>query len=64
MALGGSYASKQSVIIGAVLFVFIWYLGFNSQAVPARSSVVSQMSRVPPALGQASTCPPHVRHRD
>jgi hypothetical protein len=43
MALGGSYASKQNVVIGAVLFMFLWYLGFNSQANPPATSVVSQI---------------------
>lgn len=63
MALGGSYASKQNIVIGAVLFMFLWYLGFNSQATPA-TSVVSQMSRVSPVLGIALTCAPHAHQPD
>lgn len=63
MALGGSYASKQNVVIGAVLFMLVWYLSFNSQATPARS-LVSQMSRLSPVLGLALTRPPHAQRRD
>lgn len=54
MALGGSYASKQNIVIGAVLFMFIWYLSFNSQATPS-TSVVSQMSRMSAVLDLALT---------
>ena len=63
MALGGSYASKQNVVIGSVLFMLVWYLAFNSQVTPARS-IVSQMSRLSPTLGLASTRPPHAHQQD
>lgn len=60
MALGGSYASKQNIVIGAVLFMFIWYLSFNSQATPS-GSVVSHMSRVSAVLDLALTRPSHAK---
>lgn len=65
MALGGSYASKQNIVIGAVLFMFLWYLGFNSQATPAKS-IVSQVSQVSASvtLGLDLTCPLYSRQRD
>lgn len=63
MALGGSYASKQTVIIGAVLFMFLWYLTFNSQAVPPNSAV-SQMSQMPTIPDLALTRPRHAHHPD
>lgn len=61
MALGGSYASKQNVVIGAVLFMFVWYLTFNSQATPARSvvsQIVSGVFHPRPSLDSPTTCPP------
>lgn len=64
MALGGSYASKQNIVIGAVLFMFLWYLGFNSQATPPARSVVSQMSQMPATLGLSLDSPTACPHRD
>jgi hypothetical protein len=65
MALGGSYASKQNVVIGAVLFMFLWYLGFNSQATPPARSIVSRMSQVSATLiSLALTRPFHAHQGD